>query len=199
MKNDEQIPKLPFENAESFDSWLNEHHDKSRGIWLMIAKKGSGTRSITYLEAVEVALAYGWIDSQKVAHDETYFLQKFTPRGPKSVWSTTNRNKAIGLIEAGRMKPSGMRQVELAKANGEWEKAYEPQSRMAVPPDFQRELNSNSKAREFFSDLDRVDRCAILYRVQSARRPETRKRRIESYIEMLSAGKKLFPRPAKAS
>jgi len=192
MKTAEDISKLPFESAERFDYWLCRNHDKSRGIWLMIAKKGSDISSITYLEAVETALAYGWIDSQKVAYDKKYFLQKFTPRGPKSVWSKTNRDKAIALIKAGKMRPSGLRQVKLAKANGEWDKAYEPQSRMAVPADFQRELDNNSEAQDFFLTLDRVNRYAILHRIQSARRPATRKKRIETFIEMLSSKQKVY-------
>jgi len=123
------IPRVPFESQKRWEVWLRENHDRSKGIWLMIAKKGTGVPSVTYAEALEAALAYGWIDSQKLAYDNKYFLQKFTPRGPRSVWSRTNRDKAIQLIRSGKMKPSGMRQVELAKASGEWEKAYEPRVR----------------------------------------------------------------------
>ena len=123
------ILRVPFESQKSWEVWLQENHDKSKGIWLMIAKKGTGVPSVAYAEALEAALAYGWIDSQKLAYDNKYFLQKFTPRGPRSVWSRTNRDKAIQLIRSGKMKPSGMRQVELAKTSGEWEKAYQPRVR----------------------------------------------------------------------
>ncbi len=191
METKDNIPVLAFASRESWETWLSEHYDDSKGLWLKIAKKGSGVSTVSYAEAVETALAYGWIDSQKAAYDEKYFLQKFTPRGSKSVWSKTNRDKATELIATGRMKPSGMRQVEFAKANGQWEKAYEPQSQMRIPDDFQDEMEKNKEARDFFSTLTGSNRYAILYRIQDAKRPETRKERIKKFIEMLSRKERL--------
>ena len=123
VKATNDAEKLSFESQKTFETWLEENHDKAKGVWVMIAKKGTGIASVTYAEAVETALAYGWIDSQASAFDQRYYLQKYTPRGPRSKWSRTNRDKAIELIRSGKMKPSGMHQVELAKASGEWEKA----------------------------------------------------------------------------
>ena len=168
MEEKTGLPILSFESQARWEEWLDEHHAAQRGIWMKIAKKASETPSITYPEAVESALCYGWIDGQKAALDEHAWLQKFSPRGPKSQWSKVNREKAEALIGAGRMKPSGLRQVELAKADGRWELAYEPQSRITAPEDFQRELNLNPPAQEFFNSLNSANRYAILHRIQIA-------------------------------
>jgi len=182
-----------FENQQSWEAWLKKHQAESKGIWLKIAKKGSAISSIDYAEALESALCYGWIDGQKAALDDQYWLQKFTPRRPKSKWSQQNCDKAEALIASGRMRPAGYRQVELAKEDGRWEAAYASQSQIAVPDDFQSELDKNQKAKVFFSTLNSINRYAILYRIQTAVKPETRAARIEKFIDMLSKGLKIYP------
>jgi len=189
----DRLPILLFENQPSWEAWLEEHQTESKGVWLKIAKKGSAISSIDYAEALESALCYGWIDGQKAALDDQYWLQKFTPRRPKSKWSQQNRDKAEALIASGRMQPAGYRQVELAKEDGRWEAAYASQSQIAVPDDFQSELDKNQKAKVFFSTLNSINRYAILYRIQTAVKPETRAARIEKFIYMLSKGEKIYP------
>jgi uncharacterized protein YdeI (YjbR/CyaY-like superfamily) len=187
------LPILYFENQATWEAWLKEHHVEVKGIWLQIAKKGSGLQSVDYAEALESALCYGWIDGQKAALDDQYWLQKFTPRGPRSKWSQVNREKAEALIAAGRMQPAGRRQVDLAKADGRWEAAYASQSQIAIPDDFQIELDRNPKAKEFFGTLNSVNRYAILYRIQDAKKPETRAARIQKFIDMLANNEKIYP------
>ena len=162
-------------------------------MWLKIAKKGSGIETVSYAEALEAALCYGWIDGQKASFDENYWLQRFTPRKPKSKWSKVNRQKATELIERGEMKAAGLREVERAKVDGRWEAAYDAQSTATVPDDLRRELENNDKAREFFATLDSRNRYAILYQIQDAKRPETRARRIAKYVALLTEQKKLYP------
>jgi uncharacterized protein YdeI (YjbR/CyaY-like superfamily) len=142
---------VPFASPEAWEAWLDENHAVSDGLWLKIAKKGSGIETVSFAEALDVALCYGWIDSQADSFDERYWLQRFTPRRPRSKWSKRNRAKVTKLIEEGRMKPAGLREVERAKADGRWEAAYEPQSTATVPEDFRRELEKNEAAREFFA------------------------------------------------
>ncbi len=156
-------------------------------------QKGSGLETVSFAEALEVALCYGWIDSQADRFDEKHWLQRFTPRRPRSRWSKRNRAKAAKLIERGMMKPAGLREVERAKADGRWEAAYESPKTATVPEDFRRELEKNRGASEFFATLDSQNRYAILYRIENAKRPETRARRIEKYVAMLHEGKKLYP------
>ena len=187
------LPIFPFASRDAWEAWLEEHHAASDGLWLKIAKKGSGIETVSYAEALEAALCYGWIDGQKASFDQDYWLQRFTPRRPRSKWSKVNRQKATELIEAGRMKPAGLREVERAKADGRWEAAYDAQSTATVPADLSRALEKNDRAREFFAKLDSRNRYAILYRIQDAKRPETRARRIEKYVAMLSEQKKLYP------
>ena len=187
------LPIVPFASRDAWEAWLEEHHAASDGLWLKIAKKGSGIETVSYAEALEVALCYGWIDGQKASFDQDYWLQRFTPRRPRSKWSKVNRQKATELIEAGRMKPAGLREVERAKADGRWEAAYDAQSTATVPADLSRALEKDDRAREFFAKLDSRNRYAILYRIQDAKRPETRARRIEKYVAMLSEQKKLYP------
>ena len=167
--------------------------DKSPGVWLKLAKKGLGISSVTYEEALEVALCYGWIDGQKKAFDEQSWLQKFTPRGPKSIWSKINTEKAEKLIETGEMKPAGLKAVEAAKRDGRWDAAYASQKTISVPDDLQAELEKNPKAKTFFASLNSVNRYAILFRIQQAKRVETRAKRIRQYLEMLERGEKLYP------
>jgi len=155
-------------------------------VWLRIAKKASGIPTVTHAEALEDALCYGWIDGQRAPHDETFFLQRFTPRRPRSKWSQINREKAIELIELGRMKAAGLAQIEAAKKDGRWEAAYAPQSSLTVPEDFQRALDANPAAKEFFATLRGVRRYSFIYRIEDAKRPETRARRIQEFVAMLA-------------
>ena len=180
MKNASDLAILPFETAQDWEAWLQEHHTDTKGVWLKIAKKGTGIQSVSYAEALDSALCYGWIDGQKGSFDEQYWLQKFTPRGKKSGWSKVNCDKVAALVAEGRMQPAGLRQVELAKADGRWELAYDSQSKITVPDDFQSELDKNPEAQEFFKTLNSVNRYAILRRIQIASKPETRSARIQN-------------------
>jgi len=193
MKNANDLPVLPFETRQDWEAWLDEHHANTKGVWLKIAKKGTNIPSVTYAEALDSALCYGWIDGQKGSFDEQYWLQKFSPRGPKSGWSQINCDKVTALIAEGRMQPAGMRQVEQAKADGRWDLAYDSQSKITIPEDFQRELDKNQQAQDFFKTLNSVNRYAVLHRIQIAKKPETRAALIEKYINMLSQHQKLYP------
>jgi uncharacterized protein YdeI (YjbR/CyaY-like superfamily) len=189
----DDLPVLGFGSAAEWDGWLTEHHADSPGVWLKIPKKGSGATGVTYPDALGVALCHGWIDGQKGRLDDGYWLQRFTPRRAGGKWSRVNTEQASALIEAGRMRPAGLREVERAQADGRWAAAYEPQSSAAVPEDLARALDGNAAARAFFEGLDRANRYAILYRVAEAKRPETRARRIATFVTMLSEGKKIHP------
>jgi uncharacterized protein YdeI (YjbR/CyaY-like superfamily) len=193
MKNANSLPIISFETQQDWERWLAERHTNTEGIWLKIAKKETGTPSVSYSEALESALCYGWIDGQKASFDDQYWLQKFTPRRPKSIWSKVNCDKATALMAEGRMQPAGIRQVELAKADGRWDQAYESQSKITIPADFQSELDKNQKAKDFFSTLDNTNRYAILFRIQTAKKPETRSARIQKFIEMLSKNQRIHP------
>lgn len=193
MKTTDNLPILLFETPQDWEAWLKAHHQEAAGIWLKLAKKDAGPASLTYAEALESALCYGWIDGQKAAFDTQYWLQKFTPRRPNSIWSQVNCAKATALIAAGRMHPAGLRQVERAQADGRWDQAYASQSRITIPADFQRELDKNPEAQAFFSTLDGANRYAILFRIQTAKRAETRAARIQKFIEMLVKQEKLHP------
>lgn len=188
-----EMPKLAFESADAWDAWLAENHGSAPGVWAMIAKKGSGVPSVAYPEVLDIAISYGWIDGQRQALDDTHYLQKFTPRGPRSRWSKINRDKATRMIESGQMKPPGMREVERAKEDGRWDAAYAGQRTATIPDDLQQALDANPKAREFFATLNSQNRYAVIYRVGDARRPETRARRIAQFVEMLAKGEKLHP------
>ena len=188
-----ELPILPFANKKKWADWLTKQHDKSAGVWLKLAKKDSGIPSVTYDEALEVALCYGWIDGQKKGFDDQYWLQKFTPRGPKSIWSKINTVKAEKLIASGEVKPAGLKAIELAKQDGRWEAAYDSQKTMSVPDDFQAALEKNKKAKAFFATLNSVNRYAILFRIQTAKKAETRARRIQQSVEMLERNEKLYP------
>ncbi len=187
------LPILPFERQKDWAVWLAKNHATSTGLWLKLARKASGIQSVTYDEALEVALCYGWIDGQRKSHDETSFLQRFTPRGPKSIWSKINTEKAQRLIESGRMKPAGLKAIESAKQDGRWDAAYAPQSKAAVPDDLQAELDRNAKAKAFFATLDSRNRYAILHRIHTAKKAETRAKRIEQFIRMLEKKEKIYP------
>lgn len=185
----DDLPILEFADQAAWQRWLHQSHDSSPGIWIKIAKKASGIPTVTHAEALEEALCYGWIDGQRAPHDETHFLQRFTPRRPRSNWSQVNRDHATRLIEQGRMTPAGMAQIEAAKKDGRWEAAYPPQSSLTVPEDFQRALDENPAAKEFFSTLRGVRRYSFIYRISAAKRPETRARRIREFVTMLAEGR----------
>ncbi len=176
-----------------WERWLKRHHATAAGVWLRMAKKGSGFPTVAYVEVLEVALCHGWIDGQRKSDDAHYFLQRFTPRTKRSIWSQINRAKALKLIEEGRMQPAGLAEVERAKADGRWEAAYEASSTATVPPDLQAALDANKKAAAFFAKLDARNRFAILFRTQGAKKPETRARRIAQFVEMLAKGEKIHP------
>jgi uncharacterized protein YdeI (YjbR/CyaY-like superfamily) len=193
VKNSDNLEVMSFETQQDWETWLKVHHTETKGIWLKIAKKEARTPSVSYSEALESAICYGWIDGQKASFDDKYWLQKFTPRTARSIWSKVNCEKATALIAEGRMQPAGLRQVERAKSDGRWDKAYDSQSKISIPDDFQRELDNNPKAREFFNTLNSVNRYAILFRIQTAKKPETRSARIQKFIEMLTQHQKIYP------
>lgn len=187
----DDLPVLLFATPQNLEAWLEENHADSPGLWLKIAKKDSGVESVTYAQALELALCFGWIDSQKRGFDERHFLQRFTPRRPRGKWSLINREKAEGLIASGAMRPAGLAEVEAAKADGRWQAAYAGQRTAEVPEDLQYELDRSEAAREFFATLDSANRYAILYRLQEAKKPETRERRLRKFIAMLERGEKI--------
>jgi uncharacterized protein YdeI (YjbR/CyaY-like superfamily) len=193
VKNSDNVPIMSFETQQDWEAWLIEYHADTKGIWLKIAKKEARTPSVSYAEALEGALCYGWIDGQKAAFDDKYWLQKFTPRTAKSIWSKVNCGKAEALIAEGRMQLAGLRQVELAKSDGRWERAYESQSKITIPDDFQSELDKNPQAKDFFSTLDSANRYAFLFRIHAAKKPETRSAKIQKFVEMLNQQQKLHP------
>jgi uncharacterized protein YdeI (YjbR/CyaY-like superfamily) len=182
-----------FPDRKAWANWLDRHHNTSSGIWVRLAKKRADFKSVTYPEALEEALCYGWIDALKRGESETAWLQRFTPRGPKSIWSKINRQKALELIEAGRMKPSGLIQVERAQADGRWDRAYDGAKNAEVPPDLEVALLANLQARRFFETLDRANRYAVLFRIHTAKKPETRARRVEKFVAMLEKGERIHP------
>lgn len=186
------LPVIHFESDRLWERWLKTNHASSAGLWLKIAKSNSGIDTVTYAQALETALCYGWIDGQKAAFDSRFWLQRFTPRKSGSAWSKVNRGKATRLMDEGRMKPAGMRQIERARQSEEWEKAYESQGTSSVPDDLKQKLEEDPAALKFFESLDSANRYAILYRIHQARKPETRARRIEKYLGMLREKKKLY-------
>ena len=174
---------ISFATAADCEAWFAEHHADHRGFWLKIGKVGAA-ETVTYAQALDIALCHGWIDGQKRGHDETYWLQRFTPRGPRSRWSQINRDKAEALIAAGRMRPAGQAQVDAAKADGRWAAAYAGQKSATVPDDLAAALAADPQAQAFFETLSGANRFAILYRVQDAKRPATRAARIAKFVEM---------------
>lgn len=184
---------VAFESAEAFQAWLGKNHAVSPGIWLKLRKKSPGVVALDYAQALDVALCYGWIDGQKAGLDDQWWLQRFTPRTARSKWSKVNRDKVAALIEQGRMQPAGEAEIDRAKADGRWEAAYDSSRTATVPDDLAAALAAEPAAAEFFEALDRQNRYAILYRVQDAKKPETRARRIEKFVAMLAKGEKLHP------
>ncbi len=183
-------PVLVFESARVWETWLAKHHARSPGVWLRIYKKGSDKTSVNYTEALDAALCYGWIDSRKRPGDALSWLQKFSPRRPRSVWSRINTEKAERLIQTGKMKPAGLKEVEAAKSDGRWQRAYDSPRGATLPADFLKELAKNKKAQSFFEGLSKANTYAIAYRLQTAKRPETRQKRMEFILAMLARRQK---------
>ena len=185
---DDDVPIRAFKDAAAWDAWLGKNQNTAAGIWMRIAKKASGTKSITYPEAVEIALCHGWIDGLKRPESDTAWLQRFTPRRKKSIWSEINREKALALIASGQMKPAGLAEVERAKLDGRWDAAYQSPRSATMPADFRKELDRHPKADAFFKTISKTNSYAILWRIQTAKKPETRARRIKDFIERLEKG-----------
>jgi uncharacterized protein YdeI (YjbR/CyaY-like superfamily) len=188
-----ELQTLSFAKADEFADWLAQHHDSTPGLWLRIAKKSAGRPTLDYAGALEVALCWGWIDGQKKALDDTYWLQRFTPRSARSKWSRINREKAETLMASGAMQPPGQTQVDKAKADGRWDAAYEGSRSASVPDDLAAALAKDPAAAALFEQLDGRNRYAILYRIQDAKRPQTRAARIEKYVAMLARGELIHP------
>jgi uncharacterized protein YdeI (YjbR/CyaY-like superfamily) len=180
-----------FKDAKAWESWLAKNQSATGGLWMRIAKKASGVKSITYPEAVEIALCYGWIDGQKKPESETTWLQRFVPRRPRSIWSKINREKALSLIVGGRMKPAGLKEVERAKQDGRWDAAYDSPKNAPINPDFQKALDKNPRAKAFFDTVNAANRYAIIWRLHTAKKAETRARLTRTFIEMLEKGETL--------
>jgi uncharacterized protein YdeI (YjbR/CyaY-like superfamily) len=191
MKKSTDLPVLLFGSKKKFADWLAKNHNKSAGVWVKLAKKGTGIPSVTISEALDVALCYGWIDGQRASFDEKYYLQKYTPRRSKSNWSKINTEKVEKLIAGGEMKPAGLQAVEAAKQDGRWDAAYASQRMMTVPADFQSALNKNRKAKVFFETLTGSRRYLFLFRIVTAKKAETRAKRIRQFVEMLERAETL--------
>jgi uncharacterized protein YdeI (YjbR/CyaY-like superfamily) len=183
---------IAFDSNADWEAWLEAHHATSDGIWMKIAKKGTGIPTVAYPEVLDTALCFGWIDGQRKALDDRYFLQRFTPRRARSRWSQVNRDKVAALTKAGRMRPAGVAEVERAKADGRWDAAYASVRTMEVPADLQRELDARPQAAAFFATLSSQNRYSILYRLHDAKRSETRARRLEQFVAMLEAGETIY-------
>ena len=187
------FPIRLFKSKQDWAAWLEKNHRKSTGLWLRLAKKDAGLRSVSYKEALEVALCYGWIDGQKRPESEQAWLQKFLSRSGKSIWSKINREKALALIASGEMRTAGLEAIENAKKNGRWDAAYDSPSGATVPKDFQAALDGNRRAKAFLQTLDRANRYAVLWRIQTVKKAETRARKIKQFIGMLERGEKIHP------
>ena len=190
---EDRLPTLFFASPAEWEEWLEKNHALSEGIWIKIAKKDADIESVRYPEVLESALCFGWIDARREALDGRHFLQRFTPRRRRSKWSRINLDTAERLIAHGRMRPAGLTEVERAKADGRWDAAYTGQRQSAVPDDLQRELDERPKAKAFFAQLSSQNRYAILYRLEDAKRPETRARRLAKFVAMLEAGETIHP------
>ena len=188
-----EYPELSFRSSAEFNRWLSAKHASSRGIWLRLTKKASGLASVSYQEALDVAIAWGWIDGQLKPLDEKAWLRKFVPRGPRSMWSQINRDKALRLIAAKQMQPAGLEQVERAKRDGRWQSAYDSQSNAKVPADLARALEQSPRAAAFFKTLEARNRYAVLFRVQAPKKAETRARKVRELVQMLERGEKIHP------
>jgi uncharacterized protein YdeI (YjbR/CyaY-like superfamily) len=181
------------EEPAAWEAWLDENHLQSAGVWLRLYKKDSGKRKLTYEEAVVIALCFGWIDGVKQKGDDESFLQRFTPRKKGSAWSEINTARVERLIQAGRMRAAGLKEVEAAKVDGRWARAYAPQSKATAPEDFMQELRKDKQALAFYESLNKVNQYAISYRLQTAKKPETRQKRLQHFLAMMKNGEKFFP------
>lgn len=193
QKKPNVLPTMLFERQRDWLMWLTDNHNTSSGIWLQLAKKGAAVQSMSYDEAVEVALCFGWIDGQKRAHSDLYWLQKVTPRSAKSMWSKINKEKALALIRSGKMNPAGLKEIERAKLEGRWDAAYDSASKSSVPGDFQSALDGNARAKKFFEILDSRNRYAVLFRIQTAKNAESRAKKIAQFVQMLANKEKIHP------
>jgi uncharacterized protein YdeI (YjbR/CyaY-like superfamily) len=191
QKASAELPVKHFSTKKDWAAWLDENHGQNAGLWLRIAKKGSALQSVTYQEALDVALCYGWIDGQKRPENASSWLQRFCPRGARSLWSKINREKALRLLASGEMKPAGAAAIDKAKRAGRWESAYDSSTTSAVPDDLQAALEVNPAAKAFFDTLDKTNRYAILWRIQTVKRVDTRARKIEQFVEMLARGERI--------
>lgn len=187
------LPVIAFKSQQAWDAWLASQPARSKGLWLKLAKKSSGIASVSRPEAIDTALCHGWIDGQLDSFDDRYWLIRFTPRQSTSKWSEKNRARALQLVESRHMQPAGLNEIERAKKDGRWDAAYAPQGTAQVPDDLRAALAKNKKATSFFETLDSTNRFAILHRTHTAKKPETRKARIEKYVMMLAEGKTIHP------
>ena len=190
MSLPDDLPIQHFHNDKEWEQWLSDHSG-SKGLWLKIAKKDSGIASVNYAQALDVALCHGWIDGQKRGFDGQFFLQRFTPRRPRSLWSKINIGKVEALIASGRMQPAGLREVQVAKSDGRWDAAYHGASSMEVPEELAAALAKNRKAKAFFDALDKTSRYSFCWRVHTAKKPETRIARVQKFVAMLAKGEKI--------
>ena len=189
MPDDKREPEIIlFQNIDNWKEWLEKNHKNSDGIWMQIAKKNKEIKSIDYQEGLEVALCYGWIDGQKKSYDDNSWLQKFTPRRAKSIWSKVNKDKVELMIKNGKMQASGLAEIEKVKQNGMWDNAYESQKNITVPEEFKTELDNNERAKIFFESLNSSNRYSFLFRIHTAKKPETKTKKIKQFIEMLEKG-----------
>jgi uncharacterized protein YdeI (YjbR/CyaY-like superfamily) len=193
MEEKKGLPILPFKSDATWTAWLEKNHAKSKGVWIRIPKKATGLATVSYEEAIFCALCYGWIDGQRSGLDENSYLQKFSPRGPRSLWSKINRERIAALDKSGRMRPAGAAAVERARRNGQWDAAYDSPKNAVVDPEFQAALDKSKSAAAFFATLNSANRYAILWRLQTAKKPETRTRRIQVILAMLKKKEKIHP------
>lgn len=192
-KSPDEKPILEFRQKSAWTRWLEKNHDKSSGVWIRLAKKNSEVSSISRSDALDVALCFGWIDGQARSEGDKTWLQKFTPRGKRSIWSKINRENVRRLIESGEMRPPGIAEIERAKKDGRWEAAYDSPKSIAIPDELQAELDRNKKAKAFFDTLNSQNRYAILFRIHTAKKAETKAKRIRQFVEMLERGEKIHP------
>jgi uncharacterized protein YdeI (YjbR/CyaY-like superfamily) len=188
-----ELPVKLFKRREDWEAWLAKHFNSCAGLWVRFARKSASLKTVSYQEALEVALCYGWIDGQAQKFDEESWVQKFTPRRAKSIWSKINRTRALALIKDGRMRPAGLAAIQSARENGRWDAAYDSHRTAAPPDDFQKALDKNPKARAFFKTLNSQNRYSVLFRIQTAGKVETRKKRIDKFVQMLAKQEKLYP------
>jgi uncharacterized protein YdeI (YjbR/CyaY-like superfamily) len=193
MGAEDGLPTIFFASEADWERWLAENHAASNGVWVKVAKKATGIESVRYPEVLDTALCFGWIDGRRQALDELHFLQRFTPRRARSPWSRINREKVERMMTEGRLRPAGISEMERAQADGRWDAAYAGQKAMTVPDDLQRELDASPEAKAFFAELSSQNRYAILYRLQDAKRAETRARRLAKFVAMLQAGEAIYP------